>query len=165
MSRSGQKEVLYCEVCGTEIRGPAYRAEVDGVEMTLCPSCYYKLSKSGRARLVRRRSERKRVHRPRRPRIEMYDIVADFDERIKSAREAKGWSTAVLAQKLRISEAMLKKIESGKMKPTIDLARRIEKLLGIELLVPSEFEEDDYTAPPPGSLTLGDIVVIRRDED
>ncbi|MEB3861101.1 MAG: multiprotein bridging factor aMBF1 [Desulfurococcales archaeon] len=164
MIGSSQRETLYCEVCGSEIRGPAYRAEVDGVEMTLCPSCYYKLSKSGRARLVRRRSER-RVRRPRRPRIEMYDIVGDYDERIRSAREAKGWSTAVLAQKLRISESMLKKIESGKMKPTIDLARRMEKLLGIELLVPTEFEDEEYTAPPPGGLTLGDIVVVRRDED
>ncbi|MCE4602739.1 MAG: multiprotein bridging factor aMBF1 [Desulfurococcales archaeon] len=165
MIGSSQRETLYCEVCGSEIRGPAYRAEVDGVEMTLCPSCYYKLSKSGRARLVRRRSERRRMQRPRRPKIEMYDIVGDYDERIKSAREAKGWSTAVLAQKLRISESMLKKIESGKMKPTIDLARRMEKLLGIELLVPTEFDDEDYTAPPPGGLTLGDIVVVRRDED
>lgn len=156
---------LYCEVCGVEIRGPAYRAEVDGVEMTLCPSCYYKLSRSGRARLVRRRQEKKRRAIPRRPRIEMYDIVPDYDARIREAREAKGWTQAVLAQKLRISEAMLRKIEAGKLKPTIDLAKRIEKLLHIELLVPTELEEEDYEAPPPGSLTLGDIVVVRRDED
>ena len=167
LKRGGQKEVLYCEVCGMEIKGPAYRAEVDGVEMTLCPSCYYKLSRSGRAKLVRRRGgEKRRVARPRRPRIEMYDLVSDYDARIRSAREARGWSTRVLAQKLRISEAMLKKIEAGRMRPTIDLARRIEKLLKIELLVPSEVEaEEEYTGPPPTSLTLGDIVVVRRDED
>ena len=39
-----------------------------------------------------------------------------------------------------------------------------QKVLKIKILVPSEIEEE-YEAPPPGTLTLGDVVVIRRDED
>ena len=165
MHQSRGRETVYCEVCGVQIRGPVYRALVDGVEMNLCPSCYYKLSRSGRARLVKRRAERKRITRVRRPRIEMYDLVSDYNDRIREAREARGLTTSVLAQKLRISESMLKKIEAGKMKPTIDLAKRIEKLLKIELLTPTEIEEEEYESPPPTGLTLGDIVVVRRDED
>ena len=49
------------------------------------------------------------------------------------------------------------------MKPSIDLARRIESLLKIKLLEPVEEEEEGETEEfyP----TLGDVVVIRRDED
>ncbi len=163
------KETLYCEVCGSPIPGRPYRAIVDGVEMILCPSCYLKLTRSGRAQPVRDRPRTvTRAPKPRKPTrkisLELYDIVEDYAEKIREARESKGWSTGVLAQKLRISESMLRKIESGKMKPSIDLARRIEKLLKIKILEPTELEEE-VEAPPPGSLTLGDIVVVRRDED
>ncbi len=164
-------EVLYCEMCGTRIVGRPYRAVVDGVEMVLCASCYMKLARSGRAILVRepRRKpktlERKPSPKPRRPRLELYDIVEDYDERIRRGREAKGWTRAALAQKLRISETMLRKIESGKMKPPISLARKIEKLLKIQILEPVEIEEEEDYKREPGTLTLGDVVVVRKDED
>jgi len=164
-------QVYYCEMCGSKIAGRPYRALVDGVEMVLCVSCYLKLTKSGRAKPLPARAEKKREAPKRRKpatrkiSLELYDIVEDYDERIRRAREAKGWTTAVLAQKLRISESMLKKIESGKMKPSIDLARKMEKLLRIQLLEPVEIEEEvDYTGPP-GTVTLGDVVVVRKDED
>ncbi len=167
----GKDEVLYCEMCGTRIVGRPYRALVDGVEMVLCASCYMKLARSGRAVLIRepRRQKtlpRKPAPRPRRPSLELYDIVEDYDERIRRAREARGWTRAALAQKLRISETMLRKIETGKMKPPIDLARKIEKLLKIQILEPVEIEEEeeDYRREP-GTLTLGDVVVVRKDED
>ncbi len=159
---------LFCEMCGMPIKGPYYHAEVDGAEMILCPSCYVKLSRSGRAVLIRRRERRQRRverPRPRRPRAEILELVDDYAERIREAREAKGWSTAVLAQKLRISESMLKKIEQGKLKPQIDVAKRIERVLKITILVPAVDEEELEEPPSREGLTLGDIVVIRKDED
>jgi len=161
-------ETLYCEMCGAPIGGRPYRAIVDGVEMILCVSCYLKLVQSGRARPApeRRQPPRRQPRRQtrRKPSIELYDIVEDYGERIAGARESRGWTRAALAQKLRISETMLRKIEQGKMKPSIDLARRIEKLLGIQLLEPVEIEDEDYS-PAPGTLTLGDVVVVKKDED
>ncbi len=169
MSRSGG-EPLYCEMCGARIAGRPYKAIVDGVEMVLCASCYLKLTKSGRAVPVKERSRIRRTRvekslKPRRYSIELYDIVEDYAERIQRAREEKGWTLQVLAQKLRISESMLRKIENGKMKPSIDLAKRIEKILKIKILEPTELVDEDIEAPPPGTLTLGDVVVIRRDEE
>ncbi len=169
MALARGKEQLYCEVCGSPIPGRPYRALIDGVEMILCPSCYLKLTRSGRAIPVKQRpAKTTRVPRGTRPArkvsLELYDIVEDYYERIREARESKGWSLSVLAQKLRISESMLRKIESGKMKPSIDLAKRIEKILKIQILEPTELEEE-FEAPPPGTLTLGDVVVVRRDED
>jgi len=164
------RETLYCEMCGAPIRGRPYRAIVDGVEMVLCASCYEKLVRSGRAQPVRERPARAYAPRPRqvtRRRVvsmEFLDLVEDYPEIIRRAREAKGWDLKTLAQKLRISETMLRRIEQGKIKPPIDLAKRIERVLKVKILEPTELEEE-YEAPPPGKLTLGDVVIIRRDED
>lgn len=157
---------VYCELCGSPTGGRPYRALVDGVEMILCASCYLKLSRTGRAVLVSER-RRRSVPRPRPPRrasLESYDLVEDYYVRIREAREARGWSTAVLAQKLRISESMLRKIEQGKLKPSIDLARRIERVLRIRLLEPVE-DLEDYEYGGSTTVTLGDIVVVDSDEE
>jgi len=166
---SSSKEPLYCEVCGARIAGRPYRAIVDGVEMILCASCYLKLTRSGRAVPVRERPRKASVSEKRRRTmrrtLELYDIVEDYYDRIKEAREAKGWTPKVLAEKLKISESLLRKIEAGKLKPPVDLARRMEKILKIKLLEPTELEDEEEENLPPGTLTLGDIVVVRRDEE
>lgn len=166
-------ESLYCEACGAPIAGRPYQALVDGVEMILCVGCYLKLARSGRAKPLprpRRQMEAggpggrrlRAAHQSRGP-VE-YEISEDYAERIREARESRGWTTAVLAQKLRISESLLRKIEQGKMKPSVDLAKRIESLLRIKLLVPADEEEEEGGAEEFYP-TLGDVVVIRRDED
>ncbi|MMZ71147.1 hypothetical protein D1872_344050 [compost metagenome] len=50
------------------------------------------------------------------------------------------------------------------MKPSIDLARRIESILKIKILEPAEYEEEEVESEEFYP-TLGDIVVVRRDED
>jgi len=166
----GEREEYYCDICGAKIVGRPYIALVDGVEMVLCASCYLKLSKSGRAKLIRVGAprEEERSPRPRRRRSYRvtYEVVEDYAERIASARMRKGLSVKDLASKLRISESMLRKIEQGRFKPNIDLARKIESVLGIKLLEPTEEpEEEEYEAGRKELPTLEDVVVIRRDED
>lgn len=166
--RPGGSGDLYCEICGFPIAGRPYKAVVEGVEMVLCASCYSKLARSGRAKPLkeseRRVARAKPVRIPRRT-PEMYEVVEDYPDRIREARIRKGYTLKELAQKLRISESLLRSIEQGRFKPGIDLARRMERLLGVKLLEPVEedyFEEEDARRDLP---TLGDIVVVRRDED
>jgi putative transcription factor len=163
-----KRAVSYCESCGRQIQGRPFRAEVDGVEMELCLSCYTRMSSSGRARPLREKpAARPRQFGRARARVvgmEALDLVPDYAYRIQRAREERGWPPSVLASKLRISEALLRKIESGKYKPPIDLARRMESILKVKLLVPSE-EPEEYGGEAPTDITLGDIVVIRRDEE
>ncbi|MCE4613194.1 MAG: multiprotein bridging factor aMBF1 [Desulfurococcales archaeon] len=164
-----RRPVSYCESCGRPIHGKPFRAEVDGVEMELCLGCYTKMSSSGRAKPLRSQPRTAQSYKPRRRLpgirgIEALEIVTDYAERIKRAREERGWPLSVLAEKLRISESLLRKIESGKYKPPIELARKMESLLRVKLVVPSE-EPEEFEAEPPTDITLGDIVVIRREEE
>lgn len=163
--RSVGEEELYCEMCGSPIRGKPFRAIVDGTEMILCANCYNKLMKSGRAlpapeKKIEKKKEVKKVSKS----VDQMEIIEGFGEEIRKGRESKGWTQSVLAQKLRISEAMLKKIESEKIKPSIDLAKKIEQILKIKILQPVEFDEEGE-GEPSDKVTFGDVVVVRRDEE
>ena len=167
MSKKSRQREYYCDICGTKIVGRPYIALVDGVEMVLCASCYLKLSRSGRAKLIRigeplEESKPKKVKKNRSYKV-TYEVVEDYADRIRSARIKKGFSVKELAQRLRISENMLRKIEQGRFKPNIDIARKMESLLGIKLLEPTEEPEEEFEKEEELP-TLGDIVVIRRDE-
>ncbi len=93
---------------------------------------------------------------------EKYELVEDYAERIRRAREALGWSQAVLATKVKVSENIIKRIESGKLRPSHDLAKRLEEVLNIKLLVPAI--EDMYGEKKESlkEVTLGEIVRIRE---
>ena len=166
-----------CELCGRPIYGKAYKVIVEGVELTVCASCYLKLLKNkGLAKKAREQakpskqaaqpSRTRRVHRNR---TENYDVVEDYAKRIREAREKLGLSRADLARKVQEREVTLGKIETGRLMPTIDLARRLEKVLKIKLLEPVIDEDEEPPVHPSGKpksvLTLGDIAVLKKDEE
>ncbi len=97
--------------------------------------------------------------------LERYELVEDFAQRIRSARERLGWSISTLAEKVKESTSTIRRIESGKLRPTIDLARRLEEILGIKLLVPVVEEEASAEAMRTSKyVTLGEIVAIKNKE-
>ncbi|MGC9071366.1 MAG: multiprotein bridging factor aMBF1 [Acidilobus sp.] len=158
---------LYCEVCGRLIRGQGHRVLLEGAEVIVCDECYEKLIRSGRAVPVTRKPQKaSTAPKVRKASAEMMEVIDDYPEIIREAREQKGWTTAVLAQKLRVSEDLIRRIESGKVKPTVELARKLEGLLKVKLLQPVEYEETEDGQPPgPDTLTFGDVAVVRRDEE
>jgi len=159
----------YCEVCGV-FSQELWEVSVEGSTMLLCSRCLSKLGPRATiveaSRAVGATTAKAKPVKPsraeRRP-LESFDIVEDYGERVRRAREARGWSEAVLAQKLRVSVDVVRRIESGKFKPPIDLARKLESLLKVKLLVPLEVEE--FESGKPEALTFGDIVVVRRGEE
>src|SRR5206468_1463922 len=78
-----------------------------------------------------------------------------------------GLSQQDLAFKAKEKVTVIQKIEIGKMLPTMRLAKELEHILRIRLLVPRD--ELDIPAPPrrpspsPG-VTLGDVAVVRHKE-
>ncbi len=99
--------------------------------------------------------------------VERYEVVPNYAELIRRARERLGWTHRILAEKVRESERTIKRIEAGELVPTIDLARRLERVLGIKLLEPVVEEADEALASGGQRkrfyLTLGDIAEIRED--
>ena len=61
------------------------------------------------------------------------DHGAALARRIRSEREAKGWSLAGLAERAHVSKAMLSKIERGEASPTAATLSRIATAYGVTL--------------------------------
>ncbi len=97
--------------------------------------------------------------------IEKFEVVEDYAERVRRARERLGLSQKELALKVRVGEKVIKRIEAGTLVPPIDLARRLERVLGVKLLEPvvDELEEEIGEDRDKFYLTLGDIAELRED--
>ncbi|MEN2999997.1 MAG: multiprotein bridging factor aMBF1 [Acidilobaceae archaeon] len=155
------KQPLYCDICGAPAES-LRKVKIEDIEVNACPRCASKLGSRAVVPAPQKKEEKAQKPKPR-PRMENFDIVADYAQRIRKAREERGWSEAVLAQRLRVSADLVRKMESGKYKPTIELAKSIEEVLKVKLLAPPEDLEEEYGKP--GKVTLGDIVVIRKGEE
>lgn len=88
-------------------------------------------------------------------------IVENYGEIIRSARERMGWTRDVLAAMVGEKESTIRRIEAGQLEPTIDLARKLEKVLKVKLIEEltdyGDYSEDyGYEG-----VTLGDIAEFR----
>jgi len=175
-------------MCGMQIpRSQAKTVYVEGTVLWVCSLCYSRLSRSRNTTSTMRQNIGSRsaitinVRKPQQSQpyiryvsqnivvtrkksqdLVKYELVEDYAQRIKSARERLGWSISTLAEKVKESVTTIKRIESGKLRPTIDLARRLEEVLRIKLLIPSVEEElGSKEAQVKKYVTLGEIVAIR----
>lgn len=169
----------YCEMCGR----PTLRREmkvifVENVKLTVCPSCYSRVVRSDVAREIKEVAAARRSPEPARPTtrpeprsrerelLEEYEVVPDYAERIRQARERLGLTQKALADLVKESENTIKRIESGRLVPTIPLAKKLEEVLSIKLLEPI-VDSPAAALPSPTKMreiTLGDIVSIRKRE-
>lgn len=169
-------DYVYCEMCGSPVRRrEAKIVYIEGARLVLCPYCYAKVAKRAVAAEVKELT-RPKIKRPpvrsapakRSPPRKMLDdleVVPDYANRIRKARERLGWSQRVLAEAIGESENVIKRMEAGRLTPSIDQARRLEKVLNIKLLEPIVDSEPASAFLSGGiskDLTLGDIASIRK---
>lgn len=156
----------YCELCGREIRGRAYHIRLEGVTLTVCEKCALKHSDKLISYMTREERRRIRTLRRKAPTIKMleYDIVEDYAERIRRAREELGLTRELLAREVGEKVSVIRRIEEGKLVPTLELARKLERILGIKLVISAEEEkEEEYFKEYGEELTLGDIAVLEEE--
>jgi len=180
------KEFVYCDICGTSIeKGKERYINLEGTTLTVCSSCFTRLDTRNRKKQETQqsfvkpkavgylqqtsqskqqlKSGKETVHFSKPTTAQNMELVEDYAERIRKAREKLGWSQAILAERIKVSENIVKRIESGKLRPTLDLAKKIEEVLGIKLLMPS-IEEELKQQKIQRYVTLGEIVNVRTDE-
>jgi len=165
-----------CEICGRECQSTREIA-LEGAHLYACSRCaelgqpVHRSTKQGhhpstpptsRSVSIPRSSSSTRYTsaRPRPQRSELVP-VEDFTKLIRKAREQKGWSQRDVANQLHERASVITKVESGKMAPTIDLARKLERLFKLTLLEEAE-SVDLSPMPSQSSATLGDVVQIKR---
>src|SRR5207302_3854525 len=85
------------------------------------------------------------------------ELAEDFPQRIRQAREARGWKQADLGAKINERVSVIAKLESGAISPGDALVRKLERQLGIKLkerVQPVSVKK----AAASGGVTLGDLL-------
>ncbi len=138
-----------CELCGKEEN--LLSAFVEGVIFRVCSNCsrYGKVIEEKRfVKIEKREIRREEV-------VEV--ILGGFNLVVKNAREKKRLSQEELATKLNEKESLISKIEQGSLKPSIDLAKKLERFLGVKLITQEKIEEAP-TKVKTAALTIGDFI-------
>jgi len=94
---------------------------------------------------------------------ETLELVDDFSQRIRRAREGMELSHEDLGRKIGEKVSVLRKIESGKMTPDHRLAEKLQHALRVKLLVPpSEPKAPPTALSQPREVTLGEVVLLKK---
>ncbi|WP_235185660.1 multiprotein bridging factor aMBF1 [Candidatus Acidianus copahuensis] len=162
---------LYCDMCGNPIVGKGVTVVYEGSTITVCSLCYSRIRKASKPASLNSTPSQKRVNvskqkstnSEKRKDIIDFEIISDYSSVIRSARENKGMTTKQLAEKLKTSESIIKRIEQGKLKPTLEQAKLLERILSIKLIINLENTDEKNVSSESSDfeLTLGDIVNIR----
>jgi putative transcription factor len=94
------------------------------------------------------------------------DLAENYAEIIQKARRKQGLSQEDLAMRVKERLSMIQKIELGKMVPNMRLARTLEHVLRVKLLVMvAEPPAPKLAASAARETTLADIAKIRKKEE
>lgn len=167
---------MRCEICGQSIKeGESKRTKIDGSIMEVCPDCskfgvIQKQPPKPKNILNKGKGKGNGSEKTRRNPRPMYsldepteELVDNFQNIIRNARESKGLSREELGEKIYEKVSVINRIESGKMDPDLKLAKKLEKTLNITLLEKiSDMELEDFKNKSSGGPTLGDVVKIKK---
>jgi putative transcription factor len=90
------------------------------------------------------------------------ELREDYAEAIRQAREKKKWTQNDLANQLLERLSLVRRVESGKMKPNVKIVEKLERKLEISLKVSTtDIPEVKIESKLPGNMTLGDVVHLK----
>ncbi|MFA9515947.1 multiprotein bridging factor aMBF1 [Halopenitus sp. H-Gu1] len=170
-----------CEMCGAE-QASLTTTKVEGAELELCDSCtdfgtevreepdstttskYSTTSSTGQSSSGSSgtgsgggASSSGGTSRRQDMFDEMEEVAADYDDRIRNARESRGLSQEELANQLNEKASLIRKLERGDILPPDDVQRKLESTLDITLVEGSDVDEE-WDSGDSSTMTLGDVV-------
>ncbi|WP_254862792.1 multiprotein bridging factor aMBF1 [Halovivax gelatinilyticus] len=91
---------------------------------------------------------------------EMDELAADYDDRIRSAREDAGLSQSDLANELNEKASLIRKLERGETLPSDRVQSKLERYFDVSLTGERDAPDDTEWegGSSTGSYTLGDVV-------
>jgi putative transcription factor len=172
----GRQTLLRCEICGEEVAERGTMIDVEGAKLFVCWQCRkfgeevkrrpskpsaQSVQRSAKTpvqnirRTVKPRVERVRETRQASPELE---LVEDYPQRIRRARESLNLTQEDLAKRIGERLSIVQKLETGKMWPSDTLVEKLGRILRLTLRAPVEEESVPHQYKRTSSeLTIGDI--------
>ncbi|MFX1274877.1 MAG: multiprotein bridging factor aMBF1 [Promethearchaeota archaeon] len=171
MSKRGfNQDEKECPICGSLIWGKGQTVLLEGAKITVCQVCAkhgQKIHERPPSNInvrykTRQSTQKKKIRRPEES-LEK-EIVEDYAKRIRNTRTKNNLTQEQFAQKINEKPSLLRRIEAGKAKPTIKLAKKLEKSYDILLLKEAdeiEVNTSQFMKKSTGT-SLGDIAFIKK---
>lgn len=142
-----------CEMCGRQ--GEIVIAAVESVEMKVCQNC-------ARFGTIRKRADAVHVPQKKLHQEPAFRVTGNYATILRQAREKQKLSQEDFARFLQEKESIVAKWEQGKMQPPVEVAKKLEKILGVSLVVVDVEQsfEQGKTAKTDG-FTLADFIKKR----
>jgi len=170
---------LLCEVCGQKIIGKGKNVNIEGANLIVCDNCARFGDSSKISTVQHQKPKIGRITSPqkiivtKKPKAksdfkkdfssDSYELVDDYIDKIRKAREERGLSHEELAKRINERVSIIKKIETGKMYPSDIVVKKLEKELQISIYAPLDSKGVAVgSKESPKGLTLGDVVNIKR---
>jgi len=138
-----------CEICGIEILEKADRVYVEGNLLTVCKSCSKRgkpsshqqnIQKTGNPSSYQQNIQKIGFPRPKKivktEKITFDDtriLVSNLSEVLRKSRMSRGLTHEQLGLSLNERASLLRKIESGSIKPDEELTKKLERFFRIPL--------------------------------
>jgi putative transcription factor len=151
---------LECEICGRDT-DDVYEMAVDGARMLACAKCA-----GGRGKPLRApEAQVRRFARPSAAANEPMpdELVENFGEMIRIARDKLGLPLAVLAERISEKESTLVRIEKQKTMPSEKTRVKLEKELGIKLTSKPSDKAQASASSRSEPVTLWDLVSKKKE--
>ena len=145
-----------CEICGRST-DDLYEIKVEGALMLACEKCSRGKSVIHQFGRETKQTIQQSAARPGRESEGEDEIVENYGEVIRNAREALGLPVRVLAEKINETESSLARIERQKSPPSEKVTKKLEKELGIKLTAKSEAKKSVILPRKDEPLSIWDV--------
>lgn len=139
---------MQCELCGKE--GETKAVLIEGIEMSVCGTC------ERHGQILRKpifvEKSRRAVEEPEKI------VVSEYARIIKQKREALGLKQEEFAKLLNEKTSTMISIESGNIKPTLNLCEKLKKKFGLKLIEEIKNTKIKLEKPKSEGLTIGDLL-------
>lgn len=154
------RKIVGCEMCGTQ--GFLLKVNIEGTQLNVCKNC----SKYGKVigKVYTTSFSNKIKPQPKKVEVsKTIDIVVeDYPILLKDAREKIGLKQEDVAKLVSEKESLIHKMENGTFRPSIPLAKKLEKFYGIKLIEEYEEKHENQSKIDQGIMTIGDKIKIRK---
>jgi len=145
-------------MCGRECE--PVNAIVEGTMLKVCSRC----SKFGNVIEVRKPEMKEEISRKVSiSRVENVESVVDgYPSIIRKAREKRNLKQEEVAKQIAEKESVIHKVETGSLKPSLNLAKKFEQFFNIKLIENYTEERKRSLDFKSSDLTIGDILRIKK---
>lgn len=151
---------MNCDMCGSN--QSLVKALIEGTELIVCQNC----AKFGKTlapvqQEIPKQKPKKPIQVQEEPEI-IETITSDFSQILKKKRESLGLKQEDFAKKINEKLSFVHKLENGELTPSIEKAKKFEKLLNIKLI--EEYKDEHIKTAKSSSteVTIGDIIKIKK---